>query len=92
LRTNADERPDDHTVVWNIAPGEQRALRVTAERPWTLARIADALVDPHGVAATFIAVALILAWRLVARDERAPPLPPGRSGGGAAATRPPARL
>jgi hypothetical protein len=62
LRTNADEQRDDNTVVWNIAPGEHRALRVAAERPWILARITRLLVDPYGVAATFIGAALILAW------------------------------
>lgn len=56
LRTNADERPDDTTVVWKVAAGERRALEVAAARPWSLARVVLLLGGPYGAAAVVVGV------------------------------------
>jgi hypothetical protein len=63
LQTNADSRPDDTTVVWDIAPGERQALRVSATRPWTLARIAHHLFNPYAPAVVLVGIMLIVAAR-----------------------------
>jgi hypothetical protein len=68
LQTNADGRPDDTTVVWDIAPGERRPLRVSAARPWTLARIATLLLNPYTPAVTLVGITLIVAVRQERRD------------------------
>jgi hypothetical protein len=71
LRTNADERPDEHTVAWIMTPGERRTLRVTADRPWTLARVAGHLVRSQGVTAMVAGALLALAARRRQRDALA---------------------
>jgi hypothetical protein len=63
IQTNADRRPDDRTVEWTIAAGQQRTLRVQAARPWTLARLARMLFTPWGLLALLLGAALILAGR-----------------------------
>ena len=56
LRSNADERPDETTVVWTLAAGERRTLEVASERPWSLARLLLVLGGPYGAAAVLAAV------------------------------------
>lgn len=73
LETNADTRGDDDTVAWTIAPGEQRALRVVAQRPWTLGRLSRLLVTGEGMLALAIGIALIYDWRGATRDRPALP-------------------
>jgi hypothetical protein len=68
LRSNADEQPDDTTVVWTVAAGERRTLEVASERPWSLARLVLVLGGPYGAAAVLagvlgIAGAVGYRWR-----------------------------
>ena len=63
LQTNADSQPDDTTVVWDIAPGERQALRVSATRPWTLARIANHVVNPYAPSVVLVGIMLLVAAR-----------------------------
>ncbi|HSK95553.1 MAG TPA: hypothetical protein VK891_02965 [Euzebyales bacterium] len=63
LRTNADDRPDDRTAVWTIVPGERRALKVTAERPWTLARLTAYLVESQSLTVLLAGAMLAVAAR-----------------------------
>lgn len=81
LETNADERPGDRAVVWEIPAGERRELVVTSHRPWTWARIVDALRSPAGMVAVAV-LALLMggAIALVLRRRRR-----GRGAGGAVA-------
>lgn len=69
LETNADTRRDGTTVVWTIAPGQQRTLRVLARRPWTVGRVARLLVTGEGMVALAIGIALIYDWRRAARGR-----------------------
>jgi len=71
LRTNADERAHDGTVAWTLSPGERRSLHVTAERPWTPARLVEYLVASHGVTTMFAGAMLALAARWRRRDALA---------------------
>jgi hypothetical protein len=73
LDTNADTRRDD-TVVWTIAPGQQRILRVVARRPWTVARLARLLVTGEGMLAMAVGIALIYGWRHAMRGRAALPV------------------
>jgi hypothetical protein len=71
VRTNADERPDDHTVAWTMTPGERRTLQVTADRPWTLTRVVDHLVRSQGVTAIVAGTLLAVAAHRRRRDALA---------------------
>lgn len=75
LRTNADERPDDTTVVWNVEAGQRRALEVEAERPWSLARVVSLLGGPYG--ATAVVVGLLGVAGVVGYRRRRRRVAPG---------------
>jgi hypothetical protein len=60
LQTNADQRPDDRTVVWNITAGQRRSLHVIAERPWTFARVLAYLTRSGSLVVVLAAVLLVL--------------------------------
>src|SRR5919106_4747863 len=73
LQTNADQRPDDRTVVWNISAGQRRPLHVVAERPWTFARVMAYLTRTRSLVVVLAAVLLVvgvLAERAAARRAR----------------------
>jgi hypothetical protein len=66
LRSNADEQPDDTTVVWTVAAGERRTLEVASERPWSLARLVLVLGGPYGAAAVLagaLGIAGVVGYR-----------------------------
>jgi hypothetical protein len=71
LRTNADEQPDDQTVVWTIVAGERRSLEVIAERPWTLERLTAYLIESQSLTVLLGGAMLALAARRQ-RGELAP--------------------
>jgi hypothetical protein len=85
LHTNADQRPDDRTVVWSIAAGQRRSLQVTAERPWTFARVLAYVTQTRGLLVMLAGALfglLVLAMRAAGArrraaarddDERSPP-------------------
>lgn len=73
LDTNADTR-SERTVAWTIAPGQQRALRVVARRPWTVARVVRLLITGEGMLALAIGIALIHGWHRATRDGPALPV------------------